>query len=61
MFKLGITSIIFLMIFATNASALVASDVDMSSAILDLSTIVASVVAFLAFLMGSKRVLRILG
>ncbi|WP_294966960.1 hypothetical protein [Sulfurimonas sp.] len=49
------------MIFATNASALVASDVDMSPAILDMSTIVASVVAFLAFLMGSKRVLRMLG
>ncbi|MFT7002816.1 MAG: hypothetical protein ACJAWW_000149 [Sulfurimonas sp.] len=61
MFKLGISSIIVLMIFATNAFALVASDVDMSSAIKDISTVVASVVAFLAFLMGSKRVLRMLG
>ena len=55
-------SIYIILIFCVNAySDMVASDVDMAPAIADISSVVVAVVGFLAFIMGSKRILRMLG
>lgn len=43
------------------SAPLLASDIDPTSAIEQISLIVASIVSFLAFIMGSKRVLKFLG
>jgi hypothetical protein len=56
---------LFIILFMSSSSAfsatLVASDVDPSGALEQISLIVASIVSFLVFLMGSKRVLKFLG
>jgi len=58
----SIFSILLLLILSSsNAFALQASDVDMSPAIADMSTVVASVLSFLVLLMGYKKTLSLLG
>ena len=53
--------IILLLVFVNNAFALVASDIDMSSATTDVTTIIVSILSFLVLLMGYKKVLSLLG
>ncbi|MBU0581337.1 MAG: hypothetical protein KKA19_09200 [Candidatus Margulisbacteria bacterium] len=53
--------VLMLLTAITNAFALVASDVDMAPAVVDITTIVASLVSFLVLLMGYKKVLSLLG
>ena len=52
---------ISIFLYGTNALALVASDVDMSTAVTDTATIVASILSFMVILMGYKKVLTLLG
>ncbi|WP_324170986.1 hypothetical protein [Sulfurimonas sp.] len=60
--KYIINIFIFLMIVSDVQSApLLASDIDPSNANEQIALIVTSLVAFLAFIMGSKRVLKFLG
>ncbi|WP_321777796.1 hypothetical protein [Sulfurimonas sp.] len=60
--KYIINIFIFLLIVSDVQSAvLVASDIDPSNANEQMALIVTSLVAFLAFIMGSKRVLKFLG
>ncbi|MBA3025731.1 MAG: hypothetical protein FP820_04890 [Sulfurimonas sp.] len=53
--------LVLLLISFQNSFALVASDVDMNPAVVDITTIVASLVSFLVLLMGYKKVLSLLG
>jgi len=50
-----------LIVSDTFSASLVASDIDPSNALEQISIIVASIVSFLTFIMGSKRVLKFLG
>jgi len=51
----------FLLLFSSNAFALVASDVDMSQAISDITIVVTSVISFLVLLFGYKKTMSLLG
>lgn len=56
-----ITYLFSLSFIVSDSFSLVASDVDPSDAIEQIAIIVAVVVSFLTFIMGSKRVLKFLG
>ena len=51
----------FLFLFSSNAFALVASDVDMSQAVSDITIVVTSVISFLVLLFGYKKTMSLLG
>ncbi len=59
--KKTITYLLLLSIIVSDSFSLVASDIDSSNAIEQIAIIVASIVSFLVFIYGSKRVLRFLG
>ena len=61
--KSFITIILFSILIVSdgNCAKLVASDVDMSNAIEQISIVVGAVFSFLTFIYGSKRVLKFLG
>ena len=60
----NVLTIVFVLVLTSSgafSATLVASDVDPSGAIEQISIVVTAIVSFLVFLMGSKRVLRFLG
>ena len=58
--SLGIT-LLSLLLLNSNAFALVASDVDMSQAVSDITIVVTSVISFLVLLFGYKKTMSLLG
>lgn len=61
--KNALTTLFIFIFIASDAfsAPLVASDIDPSNMIEQISIIVAAIVSFLAFIMGSKRVLKFIG
>jgi len=53
--------ITFLLLFSSNAYALVASDIDMSTAVSDITILVLSVISLLTLMLGYKKVMSLLG
>ena len=51
----------FLVIFFSDLTALVASDIDASNALIDISLVVSMAVSILMLLMGYKKTMSILG
>ncbi|MFA5215076.1 hypothetical protein [Sulfuricurvum sp.] len=57
-----IISIIFILgMIASNAFALVPSDVDMTPAVSDITVVIVAVVSLLVLIMGGRKVLSLLG
>ncbi len=59
--KQSIIILTSILLLTNNAFALVASDIDMSPAVVDTSLIVTSILSFLVLIMGYKKVLTLLG
>ena len=61
--KNAITNLLILLLLVSDAFSadIVASDIDPTNMIEQISIIVASIVSFLVFIMGSKRVLKFIG